>query len=152
MAEITVADVMTKDIVAVAPDTDLATIAKLLTERRISGVPVVSGKGSAVGVVTLADLADPDRKPSEATAFPVFYQIEDGWAAPTVDSKEPRKGRAEDVMTPVAVSVESSTSLLEASRVMVEERIHRLLVVEDDLLVGIVSTLDLLRGYVQQQS
>lgn len=48
-------DVMTQDVVAVAPDTDLSEIASLLERRRIKRVPVVDG-GRLVGIVSRANL------------------------------------------------------------------------------------------------
>jgi CBS domain-containing protein len=48
-------DVMTADVVAVAPDTDLAEIARILERRRIKRVPVID-KGRLVGIVSRANL------------------------------------------------------------------------------------------------
>ena len=49
-------DVMTTKVVAVAPDTPVTEIAKLLVERQISGVPVVSDERRLVGIVSEGDL------------------------------------------------------------------------------------------------
>ena len=55
-----VEDVMTSDVVTVSPDTSLRDAAALLTEHRISGLPVVDEArvvvGGLVGIVTRADL------------------------------------------------------------------------------------------------
>ena len=48
-------DVMTADVIAVAPDTDLAEIARILERRRIKRVPVID-KGRLVGIVSRANL------------------------------------------------------------------------------------------------
>jgi CBS-domain-containing membrane protein len=48
-------DVMTADVIAVAPDTDLAEIARILERRRIKRVPVID-KGTLVGIVSRANL------------------------------------------------------------------------------------------------
>ncbi|MCA9655027.1 MAG: CBS domain-containing protein [Myxococcales bacterium] len=147
MKTVRVADVMTRDVVAVAPDTSLATVINLLTQHRISGVPVVDGRGRAVGVVSLTDLVGSRRDVGESRGFPVFYRIEDGWAMPEIEPATPSRGRAEEVMTPLPFTIEATMAIEEAARVMVSHRVHRLLVTEDSLLVGIVSTLDLLRGF-----
>lgn len=139
---------MTRDVVAVAPETSLPTIAETLLKHRISGVPVVDSTGKAIGVVTLADLVDPSRQAGPAKGHPIIYYIEDGWAAPSVEGAELRDGRADDVMTPKPFTIEADTSIGDASRVMIEQRIHRLLVVRGGALVGIVSTLDLLGGFL----
>jgi CBS domain containing-hemolysin-like protein len=49
-------DVMTTRVVAVAPNTPVTEIAKLLLERQISAVPVVSGDRQLLGIVSEGDL------------------------------------------------------------------------------------------------
>ncbi|HET6745611.1 MAG TPA: CBS domain-containing protein, partial [Candidatus Limnocylindria bacterium] len=51
-----VRDVMTSKVVRVQPATRLKDLARLLLERRISGVPVVNEDGNVVGVISEADL------------------------------------------------------------------------------------------------
>jgi len=147
-AQPTVADVMTRDMVAVAPHTAIATVASTLAKHRISGVPVVDAGGKAIGVVSATDLVNPDREASDARGFPVVYHIADGWASPSIEGGGLLPGCARDVMTPLAFTIEQSASLEDAARVMIEQRIHRLLVVDKGMLSGIVSTLDLLAGMV----
>ncbi len=152
MSDRTVADVMTRNMIAVSPDTSLATVAETLARHKISGVPVVDSTGKAVGVVTAADLVNPNRQAADEKGIPVIYFIEDGWAAPSIEGADVGPGRAKDVMTPLAFTVEASRPVTEAAEVMVEQRIHRLLAVEGGNLVGIVSSLDLLRAFVENPS
>ncbi len=51
----------------------------------------------------------------------------------------------EDVMTSDAVSVDPETPVSKVAQVLRENRIHRVLVVKKDALVGIVSSFDLIR-------
>lgn len=51
-----VSDFMTTDVTSVGPDTPLATIARMLDERRISAVPVVDRSGSILGVLSRTDV------------------------------------------------------------------------------------------------
>ena len=74
----TVAEVMTRDVYAVAPDTSLETASRLLTSQHITGVPVVSADGRAIGVVTLSDLADPDRQRSNRDGYSLYYKLQFG--------------------------------------------------------------------------
>src|SRR5262249_55087997 len=55
-AVLTVADVMTREVVTVGPETSVAEIAQILHAKRISGVPVVAADGSVVGIVSEGDL------------------------------------------------------------------------------------------------
>jgi CBS domain-containing protein len=49
-------DVMTTEIISVDPDTSVHTLAALLSERGISGVPVVDAEDRVVGIVSAGDV------------------------------------------------------------------------------------------------
>jgi CBS domain-containing protein len=51
----TVADIMTRDVISVSPETDVDAVAHLLASRRVRRVPVVAG-GRLVGIVSRSDL------------------------------------------------------------------------------------------------
>lgn len=53
--KVRVEEVMTRDVLTVTPDTDLAEAAKLMKERKIGGLPVVEN-GELVGVITESDI------------------------------------------------------------------------------------------------
>ncbi len=146
-----VADYMTREVLAVSPDTSLDTASKLMKERRVRGLPVVTRDGQAVGVISTTDLAKPDR-PDEGAGAHMFYTVRDGWMTTAIgspdDTDESLKGKVEDVMTPYVLSVQENDSMIEAARTMADEKVHRLVVVDDDgVLVGILSALDALRGF-----
>lgn len=143
-----VGEVMSREVFAVSPDTSLESAARMMATKRITGLPVVED-GRTVGVVSLVDLVDPDREASDELGYSTFYQITDGWAVRQGDVSGPgSEGRVGDVMTPATLSAEESTSVEEAARMMIEWKVHRLLVEKDGELTGIVSTMDLLRGFL----
>ena len=142
----TVSDVMTREVVAVAPDTGLETAARLFATHRIGGAPVVSDKGQPMGVVTLADLVDPDRDRSRKKGYSHFYTVAGGHTEEIGDGAQTSSGQVGDVMSPYVLSIASAASLPEAARVMIEDGVHRLLVLDGESLVGIVTSTDLLRG------
>ena len=49
-------DVMTTNVITVSPDTSVQEVAKILSERSISGVPVVDAQNRLVGIVSEGDL------------------------------------------------------------------------------------------------
>ena len=55
-AVVTAADVMTRDVAIVHPETPLLDAVKLMASRRISGMPVVDDTGAVVGIVSEGDL------------------------------------------------------------------------------------------------
>jgi CBS domain-containing protein len=145
----TVSTVMTRELYAVAPDTSIETAARLLTVRHFGGAPVVDRHGKPVGVISLFDLVDPDRPRTRRTGHPMFYKIHDGRPEMVGDDVALTHGKVADVMSPFVLSVEAGATLQAAARLMLDENVHRLLVVEADRLVGMVTTTDLLRGLVQ---
>jgi CBS domain-containing protein len=126
----TVGDVMTPDPVVVSIDCPLTDVAELLEFYSISGLPVLDWSGFLAGVVSQTDLV----------------------RAEASESLSPRWSRlaVRDVMTRPAVTVRRSTTLEDAARLMSEQKIHRLVVVDaEDEPVGVVSTTDLVRAVAQ---
>jgi acetoin utilization protein AcuB len=56
LSRIKVKDLMTKDPITVPPDFTIEETARVLLENKISGVPVVDGRGNVVGVITQTDI------------------------------------------------------------------------------------------------
>jgi CBS domain-containing protein len=143
-------DVMTTKVVAVAPDTPVTEIAKLLVERQISGVPVVSDERRLLGIVSEGDLIHGLGQEGARRSWWL-----DLFASPQTRAKEYLKshGRlASDVMTREVVSVTPDTPLPEIARLLETRRIKRVPVLRNGELVGIVSRADLLRGFALQPS
>ena len=54
-SRVEVGDIMTRNVVTVGPDTDLAEVARTMLERKIGGLPVVE-HGRLVGIITESDI------------------------------------------------------------------------------------------------
>lgn len=119
-----VVDLMTTDVIHVAPSTGLKEAARLMFRNRVSGLPVVDGEGRLAGIITEADFLrlEVEREESDGSV-----------AAETVS----------DVMTRGVMTVTSDMPLYEAAKIMVVQDIKRLPVVDDDdRLEGIISRAD----------
>jgi CBS domain-containing protein len=142
------ADIMVKDVVTVGPEAPVRDVATLMLERHISGLPVVDGGGSVLGIVSEGDLI---RRPELETD-----RVKLGWLRMLLADDESRArdfvkhhGRtAREVMTQPAHSVTADTPLDEVVRRMERHRIKRLPVLERGKLVGLVTRTDLLRALV----
>lgn len=145
-SKLTVAEIMTRDVFALAPDTSLETAARVMVQKGVSGAPVVNGDGRVVGVVSLVDLVDPDRDKGEGAGYPAFYRISHGVAEILGDGVRPSAGNVQEVMTRSVLSVEHATAVDQAAERLLEFGVHRLLVMEGEILVGIISSTDLLRA------
>lgn len=150
MTPTTVSQIMTENVYAFAQDTSIDTAARVLVNRRISGAPVISTSGSPIGVVTMTDLVDPDRLQTRKDGYPLYYRVVDDAIEEFGDDIRVSDGQVADVMSPFVLCIESQASLTEAANRMIGEDVHRLLVMDETHLVGIITSTDLLRGFVLQ--
>ncbi|MDX6757974.1 CBS domain-containing protein [Streptomyces sp. F8] len=138
MQHIKVADLMTDEVVSVAPETAFKDVAKLLAQYGVSGLPVLDDEDRVVGVVSQTDLL--------ARTAAASQPLQEGGAP-----AEPPTAR--DVMSAPAVTVRADETAGDAARLMTRRGIERLPVVdEEDRLVGIVTRRDLLRLFVRPDS
>ncbi|MBR0673681.1 CBS domain-containing protein [Roseomonas soli] len=138
---------MTPDVVTVPPETPVMAMARLLTDRGISAVPVVDAEGKLCGIVTEADLvrrlAGEEDKPT--SWFGALF------ADPASQAERYARTHgvtAKDLMTEKVVSVAPDTSAAHIAQMMEKQNIRRVIVVENEKLKGIVSRADLLRALV----
>lgn len=147
-----VKDIMTRNVVTVTPETEIATAARLLLEKRINGLPVVDAGGRVVGIVCQSDLIAQQKR----IPVPSLFTFLDGYITLTSArqfEKEVAKIAAATVqqaMTPDPVTVSPETALEEVATLMVERNYHTLPVVEAGRLVGIVGKEDMLRTLMEK--
>lgn len=157
----TVRDIMQQDVATVTPDTTVASLTRFLSDRGISGAPVVTESGALVGVVSATDvirraaddgaLSLSDRDGTEAAEAGMYYMPDDPewtvleWTSVDLDGT-PDELTVEDIMTPVSFGVSPDSTLREAADFMVRGRIHRALVLDGTRLIGLVSAMDILRA------
>jgi len=138
-----VSDVMTTSVVTVDRITPYKEIARLLTEHRISGVPVLRMGREVAGVVTEADLLDAEEK--------VQRQLRAA-ASRTWWPRRPRHPAltAGELMSAPAITIGPHATIPAAARLMNTHHLRRLPVVDDKgRLAGIVSRRDLLSVFLR---
>jgi CBS domain-containing protein len=141
-----VQDVMTPEVVVVAPDCGFKRIVDILAESRVSAVPVVDASGVVIGIVSEADLL---HKAENRPDMPTTHVFE---GRARRESRAKATGRtAGDLMSSPAITIDPSESIVTAARAMERSRVKRLPVVDkaSGRLVGIVARRDLLRPYLR---
>ena len=109
-----VADAMTIDPVVVGVDASIESAEQLLSSYRISGLPVVDETGRLVGVLSPTDL------------------LGDGNATVRALVRGHLSGlRVGELMSAPAVTVPITATLRDAARLMRDERIHRVVAIDD---------------------
>jgi CBS domain-containing protein len=153
MKRLTAAEIMNREIVTVRDDVTVHELATLLTDREISGAPVEDRQGNLIGVVSVTDIA---RSASEggpstlASPQPDFFG--DPWQEQALDLTEIEDLHVEegdllvrDIMTPQVYTIDERATVGQIARDLMAAHLHRLLVVREGRVVGIISTSDLLQ-------
>ena len=120
-------DIMTRGVTSVPMDITLREVAKILIDQNVSGVAVTDHNGEIMGFITEMDMLH------------------------VVVDKSLLDETAEAIMTTSLKSISPSTDLETAASVMLEARIHRLIILSEpgmgasDRPVGILSASDIIR-------
>lgn len=118
-----ISSVMVKDVFTVPETMQLADVAKLMLDEGIGSVPVMC-EDKMVGIVSKAD----------------FVTLAVGIAFDKITVKE--------IMSKDLIVVSPTERLVHARRLMIEASVGRLPVVEDDELVGMITSKDLMRAFI----
>ncbi|CAM5484794.1 hypothetical protein SPURM210S_06689 [Streptomyces purpurascens] len=141
---------MTADVVRAEYGTPFKEVARLLGERRISGLPVVDDDEKVLGVMSETDVMARKavtRDPSEPRRLLRRPRWTPGSRARRAKAQARTAGQ---LMSRPAITVHSEATVVEAARVMAQHRVERLPVVdEDERLVGIVTRRDLLEVFLR---
>lgn len=141
-------ELMTREVVTVTPETPLEEVAALLIERRISGVPVRGPDDRVVGIVSERDILYKELGREERSGGPL------AWFAvwPVSAAVRANARTAGETMSSPALTIEPSSRVGAAARLMIERDVDRLPVVEPGgALVGIVTRTDLVRAFAQSK-
>jgi CBS domain-containing protein len=140
-----VENLMTRQVVTVRPEASLKRAAAVLARRRISGLPVVDGNRVVVGVLSEGDIVYRETGGSDADRFVRSLMLPKGQP----DAKAHATTVSEAMSSPV-ITIEPQRTIGEAARIMVNQRVRRLPVVDAaGHLLGIVTEADLVRAFAR---
>ncbi len=140
-------EIMSTDVYTIRKDTTIEEIAKIFTEKNISGVPVVDEQNKVIGMVSQKDLLYKDIQPR----FPAVVEILGGLVFLqgvkhyNEELKKLVATKAEDIMTGNVVTVDEETEVERIAELMVEKDVNRIPVLRGGKLAGIVSRADMVR-------
>lgn len=115
-----VKDVMTNDVASLKPEDSIERAAELMKEFNIGSLPVCEGK-KVIGIVTDRDIA----------------------LRAVAEGKDNRNQTVKDVMSSNPVVIDSQADVKEAAKLMSDNQIRRIPIVEANSLVGMVSLGDI---------
>jgi len=119
-----ISSMMTSPAYSVGMDDTLEAIETLMTRRRLSWVPVVGPDEAIIGVIALSDLLQSK-----------------------VLKNDPAEVAAWQICRYKPLSVGADTSVVDVARLMVEHKVHHVVVTRAEGIVGVVSALDFVRRF-----
>jgi CBS domain-containing protein len=143
-------EIMNPEVISVPTTMDLRDLAKLFLEKGITGAPVVDEDGHLAGVISQTDLVYYNLTRGDELVFDSdFYQsvrVEGSHVPRGFQFEDFNTGCVADVMTPVVHSVTERATVTSVARVMMRNRVHRVIVRRGQAVAGIISAIDVLRA------
>lgn len=125
-----VTDLMQTDVRTVHEDAMVSEAILLLADGHVTGLPVVNGHHQLVGVISTTDILAAEAESGGGAAL-------DRVATHT---------RVGDLMTPHPKTIAPDAPIKQAAQEMLYLEVHRLMVVEDGRLLGVISQSDIVRA------
>lgn len=150
--DLVVQQFMQRNVHTISPEATLPELEEVFLQERVGGLPVVQD-GKVIGIVSRSDIVRQlyqEHQLAESTSD--FYRDEAGFhelPLVTFEQVADRVGerieqlRVRDVMSTHLFAVSPDQPLRHVAQMLVDHRVHRLLVTEDKRLLGIVTALDL---------
>lgn len=144
--EMHVQDVMTREVISIQKYENIMYVANILSERNISGLPVVDKEKHVIGIVTQADILSMVGVRRENTLKDLLRHL--------LGEQLPERRMGEyvgDIMTSSIETIKPHATIAEATQIMDERRIRRLPVVDDNnVLIGIITRADILKAVIKK--
>jgi CBS domain-containing membrane protein len=142
--EVTAAEIMTTDVVAVTPETPVAEVAAAMGRRGVSGVPVVDAGNKVMGVISEKDFLSRMgvQEPKNFMSLVASCLLTKGCVALPIKAALGR-----DIMNSPAVTVAPDTPVKDIAMLLTHNNINRVAVTDPDgRLLGLVSRADIVKA------
>lgn len=148
--DVTVASIMTRDVVSVTSETPIQDVVRLMLQHHISGLPVVDA-GRLVGIVTESDVVSREigvDAPAFATFLDAIFVLP--WDRSDDELKRVLATTASGIMSAPVRTIGATATIHEVADVMFKQHVNPVPVVDGSgQIVGIVSRSDVLRLIAQ---
>lgn len=154
------AEIMTPNVVTISPTASVTDAVRLICEHGISGLPVVDRDGKLVGIITKTDLITLEYE----TQFERLYEVDlksilgssefNNASIQNFSSEADSRDitLVETIMKRSVITASPETPLPVIAKLMYENNIHRIVITENDRVVGIITSMDLLKLIVQKSA
>jgi CBS domain-containing protein len=148
-----VKEIMTKDVISVQTHTTVEEIARLLVTYHVGGLPVVDEESRVVGMVDENDLFLKEKGiPFSAVKVPILFQQ---WVEPEKLDEiyaDAHLHTAADIMNKPVTCVSPEDRVNDVAWLMAQNDLKHVPVTQDDILVGIITRIDIIRSLAVNRS
>lgn len=146
-AEQPVTQIMTRDVLAIAPETSIVQVARTMSEHGVSGLPVIDAENTLVGIITETDIISHEMQVDTPTFVPLLdWIIRMPGDTSEDDLRRVLATSAGQLMTHPVYSVTVDATVQEVATLMFERKVNPVPVLNhDNRVVGIVSRSDIVR-------
>ncbi|MBW7876317.1 MAG: CBS domain-containing protein [Candidatus Cloacimonetes bacterium] len=126
-------DIMSRNVLTIDENKPLREARQIMVEEDITALPVTSSDGDLVGIITQTDFFQLD-------GLLASKIIREHWMVDDLLVK--------DLMVKNTVTLPETANLSELSRIMVDNHIHRVVIVKDTQITGLITAMDVLKAVV----
>lgn len=135
-----VKDIMSTDLVTVQENASIRDTIKIFSSNDVYGLPVINQDEEVVGVVSASDVLANE---SSHTFYSMPYK--ENFELELIKDSAFFDKPISTIMTEDLYTIEPDATVARMAALMFEKKIHRVLVIEYNKLVGIATTFDLLK-------
>jgi len=147
----TAKDIMTRDVITVHISASLRQLSSLLAENRITGIPVVDDDKRLVGMISMRDLIREEVRMLRVNQdhqdiyelFSSALNMEEAEGVPV------KRMRVEEIMSRTLHTADESASVRELCGIMNKNKVHRIPILRNGRLVGLVTATDVIRAFAE---
>ncbi|HEY2148164.1 MAG TPA: CBS domain-containing protein [Pirellulales bacterium] len=149
----TLKDVISTSVVSINSQDTLREAVDTMVENRVSALPVIDSRGHCVGVISVTDLLGMTKDLSdELNALSVSRGLDHELLVQRLEEADVLTEQVKGWMSTEVVSIGRESTIRHAAREMLRNRVHRLVVLDDQRhVIGIVSTMDLLGAFAEER-
>lgn len=152
MRSIIVRDTMTTGVLTVYEGWSIRRLSKFFENHGVSGAPVIASDDELVGVVSQSDIIGFEaRKPKEDEVKKIVERFcghitreLDKFEIERIQDQALNYMTVNDIMTDAPITIDVNATLEDAYMLLKETQVHRLLVVDAGILVGVLTAMDIL--------
>jgi CBS domain-containing protein len=147
---VTVGEIMETEVFSIGENDKIKDLLQLFVEKQISGAPVVGLNKKLVGIITDADILSQIREYPSFLDFMTFVVVVDTEALTDAKILQMLDRPVKELMVKSVTTVEKSTGLAAAAKLLSKKKYKKLPVVEDGKLTGIITRGDMV-GYLVRE-